>query len=56
MANVDNQWQEVKSFMDAVRDSGVVNPLMAGVALEAEFGFNRRERQYAVMKWVKSFD
>ncbi|MCO4319965.1 hypothetical protein [Aliidiomarina quisquiliarum] len=56
MQNVDEQWSEIKSFLDDIRASGLINPLGAAPSLMADFGLTRKEAGHAVQKWMRSFD
>lgn len=45
----------VKKYLDALRDSGVVNMMGAGSYLQRDFGMSRYEAKQAVLDWIESF-
>lgn len=47
--------EQVKKYLDALRDSGVVNMMGAGVYLQRAFGMNRYEAKQAVLDWIDTF-
>ena len=44
---------EVREFMIRLRDSGQVNMMGAGLYLNQEFGFDRREQKEIVLQWFE---
>lgn len=47
--------EQVKKYLDALRDSGVINMMGAGVYLQRAFGMNRYEAKQAVLDWIDTF-
>lgn len=47
--------EQVKKYLDALRDSGVVNMMGAGAYLQRAFGMNRYEAKQAVLDWIDTF-
>jgi hypothetical protein len=48
--------QEHLTYLDSVRESGVINMWGAGMPLADEFGLSRPEAGIVLMYWMKSFD
>jgi len=53
-----NEGQELQDlvfcYLDALRESGVINMIQAGPYLQAEFGFGKREARDWLLRWIKT--
>jgi hypothetical protein len=47
--------QEIKEFLDDLRDSDVTNMFGAAPYLEREFGMSRSDARNALMHWMETF-
>jgi uncharacterized protein YciI len=47
---------EHKDFLNALRDSGVINMFGAGAYLQREFGISRQKAKTILLEWMKSFN
>ena len=47
--------EEIKDYLDDLRESGVTNMFGAGPYLQSEFGMTRAEAKEALMTWMKEF-
>lgn len=48
--------EEVKEFLDYLRESGVCNMFGAGPYLQKEFGFDRSTANDCLKYWMTTFD
>jgi hypothetical protein len=46
---------QVKEYLDALRESGETNMFGAGSYLERRFGLNKKEAQDALAMWMRNF-
>ena len=47
--------QTIQDYLNALRDSGRINMMGAGVYLQRDFGLSRYEAKAAVLQWIKTF-
>jgi len=46
---------DIYAYLDALRATGRINMMGAGVYLQRDFGLNRYEAKMAVLQWIKTF-
>ena len=46
---------EIFAYLDAVRESGIINMFGAAPLLQEEFGLDRREAKDLLLAWMGSF-
>ena len=51
----DSQKDEVFDYLNNLREIGDINMLGAGIYLQREFNFDRKEAREWVMLWMKEF-
>ncbi len=53
------KWQndqiEIFEYLDALRESGVINMFSAGVYLQERFNFSKQESREFLMKWMAQY-
>jgi hypothetical protein len=47
--------EQIKVYLDALRESGVTNMWGAGAYLQRDFGMTRYEAKDALLAWMNSF-
>ena len=47
--------QEHKNYLDALRESGVINMYGASPYLQDRFGLSRKESKEVLLNWMKSY-
>jgi len=45
--------EEINAYLDALRESGLVNMLGAAPLLQEKFGFSRNEAKLALLDWIR---
>lgn len=45
----------IYEYLNALRDSGRINMMGAGVYLQRDFGLSRYEAKAALLQWIKTF-
>ena len=45
----------IYTYLNALRDSGRINMMGAGVYLQRDFGLSPREAKAAVLQWINTF-
>jgi hypothetical protein len=45
--------KSIFSYLDNLKDSGVINMFGAGIYLQEEFGLGKREAREFLSKWMK---
>jgi len=53
--NATKLTDEISTFLVKLRDSGKTNMYGAGIYLENEFGFTKREAQDVLMLWMRTY-
>ena len=48
--------EEHRQYLNALRESGVVNMFGAASYLEEEFGLDRKEAKAVLIQWMESFE
>ena len=46
---------DIYPYLNALRDSGRINMMGAGVYLQRDFGLSPREAKAALLQWIKTF-
>jgi hypothetical protein len=54
MCDVDKQ--EVFGFLDAARESGLINMFGAGPSIQANFGVDKHEARELLLEWMRTFE
>lgn len=53
---VDYTREDVFAFLDAIRDSGLINPLASNGSLVHNFGMSKRQATTCIKEWVAWYD
>jgi len=51
-----NEEENVFTYLDALRESGITNMFGASPYIEDKFGVSDKEARKLLLKWIKTFD